>query len=274
MRSSLFDIGFCWVFAGTAPAEGLPRLRDYGYDGVELWPNALAEWGIPAWADALRAAELRCLQLCPYFDFMKGEASLARSRTMLAEFLDAAEILSCDRLRVFTGPPWGEGVVGAREATERQWADAIAGLREFCDIAAPRGVELCLECHEGSLMEDSPATKRLLAGVDRLNLTTNLQLPLRDESGETSLAALASTTSHVHIHNWTQGPGLGEMTYLEEGVFDWMPVVRELLAKGPGKLVLSVEHANHGGHHEPWETARRDAPFLRRMREFLERERA
>ena len=263
------SLGFCWVFPETEPEEGLRRLQEAGFDGIELWPDRLRQWGVARWAAALQATGMRCLQLCPYFDFMKGEPSLEKSRADLAEFLEAAAALDCARLRVFTGPPWGEGVVGAREATERQWGDAIAGLREFCDRAAARNVELCLECHEGSLMEDAPATRRLLDGVARPNLTTNLQLPLLHEPWTASLAALAATTTHIHIHNWTQGLGEGEMTYLSEGVFDWRPVVRTILKEGHGTLTLSVEHANHGGHHEPWETARRDGPWLNALRDEL-----
>ncbi len=117
-------------------------------------------------------------------------------------------------------------------------------------------------------MEDSTATLRLLHGVDRSNLTTNLQFPLRDELWPISVAALASTTTHVHIHNWTEGLGQGDLTFLEEGAFDWMPVIAALLASEPGPLALSVEHADHGGRHAPWETARRDGAYLQRLREM------
>lgn len=262
-----FAAGFCWVFGEEAPETGLKRLRECGFEGIELWPDALDRWGAARWRAALAAEGLACFQLCPYFNFMKGEASMEASRRIFDRFLAAAKELDCRRLRAFTGPPWGEGVVGAREATARQWDDSIAGLREFCDGAAPDGVEICLECHEGSLMEDAPAALRLLRGVDRPNLTTNLQLPLLNEPWTESLALLAETTSHVHIHNWTEGLGEGTMTFLEAGAFDWEPVVRTLLEKGRDGLVLSVEHANHGGHDDPWETAHRDGPYLRRLRE-------
>lgn len=272
IRPKAFDIGFCWRFPKTEPEEGLRRLGELGFDGIELWPDGLQEWGVECWAAAFRATGGRCIQLCPYFDFMKGGEGIEKSRALLTEFLEAARVIGCTRLRVFTGPPWGEGVVGAREATERQWRDAIDTLRDFCDRAAPQGIELCLECHEGSLMEDASSALRLIEGIARLNLTTNLQLPLRDEAWIVSLAALARTTTHVHIHNWTLGPGKGELTFLDEGAFDWEPVVRTLLAEGPahvGALALSVEHSDHGGRHDPWETARRDGIYLNRLRAKL-----
>ena len=60
---------------------------------------------------------MRCLQLCPYFNFVSGPEELARTRRIFADCLAAAAALDCQRLRVFTGPPWGAGVVGAKDAT-------------------------------------------------------------------------------------------------------------------------------------------------------------
>jgi len=263
---SKIQLGFCWCFPEATPEDGLPRLREYGFEGIELWPDALSKYGAEGWAKALRTVGLRCFQLCPYFNFMEGEPKLRETRRIFDEFLAAARVLDCTRLRAFTGPPWGNGVVGAREATEGQWRDAIHGLQEFCDLAAPERVEICLECHEGSLMEDSPSALRLIEAVGRPNLTTNLQLPLREEDWRASLEKLGRYTSHIHIHNWTGGMGVGELTYLSEGAFDWLPVVRYLVLDLGRSVCLSIEHASHGGRHDPWETARRDGPFLRELR--------
>lgn len=250
------------------PDEGLPQLAACGFDGVELWPDPLHEWGATHWAAALQRHHLSCLQLCPYFNFMGGQESLQRSRTILQEFLSAAHLLDCHKLRVFTGPPWGDWVVGAHDATPRQWTDAIAGLQEFCDQAAPQGVELCLECHGGSLMEDGPSALRLIDGVDRPNLTVNLQLPLYEESWQDSLRALDAYTTHIHIHNWTGPIGEGHLTFLEDGTFDWGPVVRHLVRLGR-PLCLAVEHPDHNGRDDAWETARRDGAYLNRLRAAL-----
>jgi sugar phosphate isomerase/epimerase len=263
------ELGFCWSFPGLEPTDGLKRLRECGFDGIELWPDSLEERGAAFWNTALKAAGLRVLQLCPYFNFMGGEPTIARSREILIKFLADARILECSRLRVFTGPPWGDGVVGAHQATARQWADAIFSLREFCDIAGQQNVELCLECHEGSLMEDSPSALRLLHEVNRPNLTTNLQLPLVKEDWKISVESLARTTTHIHIHNWTMGLGEGDLTFLGEGAFNWKPVVCALSGTRSDSLALSVEHVDHGQRHDPWETARRDGIYLNQLRSSL-----
>lgn len=268
MNTPGIDLSCCWGFPDDTPESGLPRLREYGFEGIELWPDPLTKFGAERWAAALAGNGLRCFQLCPYFNFVHGPAKIAESWRQLETFRQAARVLNCSRLRVFTGPPWGEGVIGPREATEAQWADAIRCLREFCE-AAP-DIEFCLECHAGSLMEVSPSALRLLTGVARPNLTTNLQLPLHHEDWQVSLNALTPYTTHIHIHNWTRALGEGELTFLADGVFDWRPVVRHLSRHGRS-VCLSVEHVDHGGRHDPWETALRDGPFLQTLKQDVAR---
>jgi sugar phosphate isomerase/epimerase len=264
-----FEIGFCLPLSMGDPSHALPRMRELGFDGIELWPDTLNRFGVDAWGDALAANGLRCVQLCPYFNFVHGPELIEKSRRTLDEYLDAAAKLNCRRLRVFTGPPWGAGVVGAHQANESQWSAAIESLRVFCDVAAKRGVELCLECHDGSLMEDSPSALRLLQSVDRKNLTTNLQLPLVNEAWPISVDALARYTTHIHIHNWVGEMGTSEITFLDQGTFDWETVLKRVIPQSPGAFCVSVEHVDHGGRDDPWTVAERDGRYLNKLRKKL-----
>ncbi|MDR0534545.1 MAG: sugar phosphate isomerase/epimerase [Verrucomicrobiales bacterium] len=260
------DLAFCWVFKETEPKQGLQKLKSCGFEGIELWPDAIKQYGIATWKQALTETGMRCFQLCPYFNFMGGETTIGASRVMLDEYLTYARELDCKRLRVFTGPPWGEGVVSGRDATKRQWKDSIESLTEFCDKAANDEVELCLECHEGSLMEDGPLALRLIHGVNRKNLTANLQVPLLNETWEESVRLLGPYTTHIHIHNWPgEIGGSNPITYLEAGRFDWRPVLDKLCNEQGQHLCLSVEHGDHYGVDDPWETARRDGAFLQQL---------
>lgn len=259
------DLCICWQFDGTTPIEGLNRLAALGYEGIELWPDALHAFPLADWRNALAATGLKLLQLCPYFNFMEGQPKIDASYAQLIEYLDVARVTGCKRIRVFTGPPWGEGVVGAKQATQTQWEDATRSLRAFCDVAAIDGVELCLECHEGSLMEDSSNTLRLIHAVDRSNLTVNLQIPFKGESWEYSVAQLGAYTSHLHIHNWTDGFGAGDLTFLSTGKFDWSPVLQTLTGRHCRHVTVSLEHITHMGRHDPWETAEVDIVKLREL---------
>jgi sugar phosphate isomerase/epimerase len=268
MPSHAIVLGFCWCFpADVTPAAGLALLRDAGYEAIELWPDALHRFGPAAWRRALDDAGMTCAQLCPYLDVVHGPVTTEMSRAVLRDALAAAAILSCSKIRTFTGPPWGPWMVGARDATPTQWTEAAAGMRALADLAAAAGVELCLECHEGSLMEDAPSTLRLLAAVDRSNLTVNLQLPLRDEPWQTSVAALGGRCTHVHIHNWRDGFGRGDWVRLSDGAGDWTAPLRAIRgANGNAPLCVSLEHANHDGR-DPAQTARQDGPWLHALRD-------
>jgi sugar phosphate isomerase/epimerase len=263
------DLACCWEYGETEPTEGLKRLKSLGFEGIELWPRFLEPDGAPqAWRQALSDTGVRCAQLCPYFDFVSGPEKIEESRRQLEQFLEYSRLLSCSRLRVFTGPVPLDRAVGASRATEAQWSAAIQSLQQFCDRALDEGVELCLECHEGMLMEDSEGALRLLTGVNRPNLTTNLQIPLLNEDWKTSVRNLGATTTHLHVHNWYGEPGdFGQsLTSLSEGSFDWQPVLTELVNKMGRRVCVSIEHLTHGGRDDPWRTAVRDGPFLTKLR--------
>jgi sugar phosphate isomerase/epimerase len=269
---STFEIGFCWGFDDVAPLEGLQRLKLLGFDGIELWPDVLDRHGVNVWADALAATGMRCLQLCPYFNFVNGPEAVAKSREDLLQFIDIGEHLQCKKLRVFTGPVHGAGVVGAAAATEDQWAAVSAGLQEFCDISASNQFELCLECHPGMLTETSQSAQRLLRDVNRPNLTVNIQIPLADEPWDYSFHNLGPFATHLHIHNWHSpvmdfGDGL---TYLAEGWFDWESPLRYLVETLNRRLCVSIEHPKHGGKHDPWLTAEKDGKYLVGLRRRLD----
>ncbi|MHA7984286.1 sugar phosphate isomerase/epimerase family protein [Rathayibacter sp. CAU 1779] len=259
------DLGFCLVRA-VEPSFAARKVREAGLDGVELWPAALGEGGVPAWRDALEAEGLRCLQVCPYFDFMGGPQSITRSAWELEEHVVAARALGCRRLRAFTGPAWGSDTVDSASATAGQWRDTIAGLRLLCDLAGDE-IELCLECHENSLIEDSDSVLRILDGVSRPSLTVNLQLPLRDEDWRVSLDRLSPFTSQAHVHNYTGEFGRSDLTWLDAGTFDWEPVVETVVVGNGRDMCLSIEHADHGRGDDVWETAHRDGAFLRELRD-------
>jgi 3-dehydroshikimate dehydratase len=262
----MITIACCWVFGPeTTPEDGLARLHASGFAAVELWPEALARFGAARWGRALRAAGMTCAQICPYFDVVRGNHVRTASLAQLAGAIAACESTGCRRLRVFTGPPWGDEVVGPAQATSAQWDEAGQALRHLCGLAALHGIEMCLECHGGSLMESSPSTRRLLDLVDCPNLTVNLQFPLEGETWSTSVAQLGRHTTHLHMHDWEGSIGDGPLTFLGAGCFPWEEALRTLIPL-TGDLTCSIEHLDHGGRHDPWETVERDGPWLNALR--------
>jgi len=117
-------------------------------------------------------------------------------------------------------------------------------------------------------MESSVSTKKLLGLVDRANLTVSLQFPLEGEPWPTSVAQLGSRTTHLHMHDWEGVIGHSPLTFLGSGTFPWEEALRALIPLA-GNLTCSVEHLDHGNRHDPWETVRRDGPWLQGLRTRL-----
>lgn len=262
----MFKIGLCYVMdwdTREMPAQ-FARLKRMGYDGVELWPVNLEPLDLGWLADVFAEAGLACAQICPYFDFVHGQEKWDETMRIAEKYLGWSLRLGRPLVRVFTGPG-----IGAANATPDQWNAAIAGLRRICDMAAPDGIRLAMECHGGSLMEDSPSTLRLIEGVGRSNLGVNLQLPLKDghEPIDTSIEQLGRYTWHMHAHNYTNLLG-GDLRTLGDGVLDYHDIVKRLAAQGFDGYV-SIEHAHHEGKRDPWEVAEIEGAYLTALRERL-----
>lgn len=271
----MFKTGFCYVFGPDDLETALPRLAALGYDGVEFWDDLLTEVdrrrGIDYLADLLRHSGLSCAQICPYFDFVDGPESWEKSIQVGERYLRWAITLGRPLIRIFTGKLWGKSVVGSANATAEQWDAAIRGIQHLCDLAAPHGVRLALECHRGSLMDQSDSTLRLLEGVNRLNLGVNLQVPLEGEASWYSLERLGRYTVHVHAHNWVVRSGRIELTFLADGELNYPRFLRRLMGFGFDGYV-SIEHPDHGGRHDPWETAEVEGRYLAALKRELARQ--
>lgn len=255
---------FCYIFKVEDFDEAIAKLASIGYDGVELWPQVLESIPVDYIKQVLDANRIACAQICPYFNFVEDKESWNKSIDIASQYIDYAIKLGNPLIRVFTGRVWGGPTVGAHIATEQQWSAAIEGIKKICDMAAPYGLRLALECHRGTLMEDSASALRLLREVDRVNLGLNLQLPLLNEEVDYSVEQVGRYTIHVHANNWLDEESLGEdknLTFVKHGVINYEKIIKRLIELGFDGYV-SIEHANHAGADDPWVTARIDGLYL------------
>jgi sugar phosphate isomerase/epimerase len=265
----MFKLAFCYVFESDQLDRRLAEIKAAGYQGVEFWQRLIEELGIEPINQACRAQGVEVAQLCPYFNWVDGPEAIAATRELVKTYVAHARLTGCRHIRAFTGKPWGGPTVGPDQASPEQWRAAIDGLREACDWAAPYDLRIVLECHAGSLMEDTPSTLRLLEGVDRDNLRLNLQLPLgngREDVDET-ISALGAYCVHMHIHNYTALPD-GKMTDLETGCLDYHSVLGRLIEMGFDGWV-SVEHAGSYPGQTAEEAMRKQGAYLVRLRREL-----
>jgi sugar phosphate isomerase/epimerase len=260
----MFKIAFCYVFENQEMDDRLGQVKEVGYDGVEFWQRYVEEVGIDEIARLSRKHGLEVAQLCPYFNWAEGPEAIEATRELARAYIDHARKAGCRHVRAFTG-----GGVGPDTATPEQWQAVIAGLREGCDWAAPHGIRIVLECHGGSLMEDSPSTLRLLDGVARESLRVNLQLPLGNgrEPVDDTLSALGRYCVHMHIHNYTAIPG-GKMTDLETGCLDYAAILGRLIEMGFDGWV-SLEHPGSYPDQTVEQAMRKQGEYLLGLRRRL-----
>jgi len=266
-----FKLGFCWCWPPEDLDKRIPALKQLGYDGVEFWDGSLILMDIDRLADLMQSTGLNVSQLNPYFNFVDGQEMWDDTMRMAEKYIAWAVKLGAPLLRVFTGKPWGDKMVGAYKATPAQWDASILGLQRICDMAAPHNVGLALECHMGSLMEDSLTTLRLLKGVSRPNLGVNIQLPLgHGEDIYDSIENLGQYAVHMHTHNWDNWPAekATKLVCIAEGKLDYHPVMRALRKKGFSGYV-AVEHPDHCCGDDPWRTAEVDARYLTALRQDI-----
>jgi len=266
----MFRLGFCYSWDTSDPEPHFARLRALGYDGVELDDATFKAFSARKWATALTNSGLECAQLCPGFDFVHGQVAWDASLQKAEEYVNCAQELGKPLIRVLTCSPESSAAVGPREATPAQWEAAITGIQRICDMGAGADICFALECHNGTLMEDSASALRLLHGVDRPNLGVNLHLPLGRgaEPVEESLRRLGAHTVHVHAHNYTSLVD-GERVPLGDGALDYEAILSALVADGFNGYV-SIEKPNHGGTWDAWVVASHEAVYLLALAEKLE----
>lgn len=105
---------------------------------------------------------------------------------------------------------WGENASqgGSRTATEADFQLNAAGLREVGAIAADGGIDIAIEVHQHSIVDNSWSALRLLELVDHPNVGINPDLgniywtyDIPEESTEAAIVALAPKAKYWHCKN-------------------------------------------------------------------------
>lgn len=254
---------FCTnVFKPEEMEARLADLSQLGYDGVEFWQQYLDRADRKKVKEMLDDNNISASQLCPYFDFTDTEERRFESIELGRKYVELAGYLNCPSIRVFTGK------LSSKDASQELWRHAALSLRKLCDIDPE--INFVLETSPGNLMDTSESTLRLLSMTDRKNLCVNLQVPLTDgEDIFISARKLGRHTRHLHACNWKlkeggSWGGVGELTFLSEGDYDFKEFVSVLKSEGFDGYI-SIERPAHGGKHSPMETAGREIEYLKKI---------
>jgi sugar phosphate isomerase/epimerase len=198
-------------FRDRTPEEILQAMQRVGLTHVEWGSDVHAPY-----TDTARLAELAALQkkygiTCSsygtYFRF--GKTPLDE----LENYIAAAKILGTDILRLWCGSK------NAAEMTDAEKRALVAECRAAAQIAARRGVTLCMECHMKSFTERVEDAAWLMSEVNSPHFRMYWQ-PFQWQTGEENAQnarVIAPFATHIHVFNWKGADKLP----LAEAVGEW-----------------------------------------------------
>ena len=250
----------------------IPRLAEIGYAGIEIWANHLGEGesNIESVLACLEENEMAVPMLSPYFNVTGNEADWEATLIEAKTSFKHAIALKTSLVRTFTG------FLGSDEVDTANRRLASDRLTFLCDLAAECNLELALETHPRTLVDNVDSIHKLLNDVARDNLVLNLDIYHmweKHQNPEWIWGQLKPYVRHVHAKNALIPPSNGEeyplfhdkrglqeiggVVYLGDGNMDYKPFLAALARDGY-KGWISVEW--FGG--DPYNAAAHELDWL------------
>ena len=207
----------------------LSKVRSLGYDALELDLAAVggldAERGaVEELGDELREAGLPCAAIRGRYGALHDPRTASENRRHLEKGVEVAGWIGAgvldttmttpsdpDQPGAFGGGPVCQG--SSRLASDSDYVTSASGLAEMADLAADTGVELSIEPHCNSIIDNSWSTLRMLELIDRPNVGTNPDIKNiywaynePEETCEEAILALAPHANYWHCKNVTRIP--------------------------------------------------------------------
>jgi D-psicose/D-tagatose/L-ribulose 3-epimerase len=211
----------------------LSRIREWGFDGVELFlspEEPVSISAVRASLDRLQLERTTC-------SVLPGDANLIRSdpatRAHGVEFLRKCVDRTADLgARLVCGPLYaGLGVMTGRRRNPEEWKWAVEGLQVVADHAQNRDVTLCLEPlnrFETYFLNTLEDAAQLVHDVGAANVKIHFDTfhsNIEERRPAEALRSVAKDLGHVHISENDRGiPGTGHN--------DWKGILKALKEVG------------------------------------------
>ncbi len=183
-------------FRKTPPEEILKAMKEAGLSCIE--------WGSDVHApcdDRKRLEELVRLQkeydinCCSYGTYFRIGTSPLKE---LDKYITAAKLLETDIVRLWCGNKNSEDYAdGEKEAL-------FAACQAAEKIAKPRGVKICIECHNGTFTNTKESSLELMKTVNSDHFCMYWQ-PNQFRTAKENIeyaTLLSKYTEHIHVFNW------------------------------------------------------------------------
>ena len=196
----------------------LSRIKDWGFDGVELFLSPDEPADLPTarrMLDDLKLGRTTCSVLPRDANPVSPQAEVrARGTDFLKRCVDRTAELGAN---LICGPLYaGLGVMTGKRRTEEEWKRAVDHLQAAADHAQQLGVMLCIEPlnrFETYFLNTQKDAARLVQAVGATNVKVHFDTfhaNIEERHPVESLRAIAKELGHVHISENDRGiPGTG-----------------------------------------------------------------
>ena len=205
------------------------RIREWGFDGAELFLSPQEPADLPAVRKILEDNQLECTTcsvIPPECHLVSTEPGVrAKGIAFLKTCVDRTAELGA---RLLCGPMFaGLGVMTGRRRTPEEWTWAVEGLQAVARHAQKRGVTICLEPlnrFETYFLNTLEDAARLIHDIGAPNVKIHFDTfhaNIEERHPAQALHSVANELGHVHISENDRGiPGSGHV--------DWRGVLRAL----------------------------------------------
>lgn len=220
---SLQETSFSAISQGQDLKESLGRLRELGYQGVELAVRDPETVDVALVKEVVQSYDLEVPAIGTGQAYLEEGLSLSspdpavrqRTRERLRKHVQFASIF---RAGVIIGLIRGNIVGGLDSSKAKEWV--VEGIRECCQTAKGEGIQVYLEPlnrYEINLINTLQGGAELIAEVGEGNLrllADTFHMNIEEPSIVQSLESLADLIGHVHVadsNRWA--PGCGHLDF-------------------------------------------------------------
>ena len=198
----------------------LKKAKEIGFDGIELGPSVLDQPDVATLRAELEDAGMPCVAIRGGGGFIAPRNALGAGKQWEQIIQFAAQIGAGVVNSTIGGSPApdprgigtyrGERISqgSSQTAREEDYERTARGLSEAAKVAADHGLEISIEIHQNTIVDNSWTALHLLGLIDQPNVGINPDLgniywtyDIPEESCEDAIAALAPHCNYWHCKN-------------------------------------------------------------------------
>ena len=235
----------------------LKKAKEIGFDGIELGASVLDQPNVESLRAELEDAGLPCVAIRGGGGFTNPRTAAGMTKRW-AEIIHFAAQIGAGVVNSTVGgvpapDPRGIGTYrgerisqsSSRTAREEDYERTARGISEAAKVAADHGLQISIEIHQQSVVDNSWSARHLIELVDAPNVGINPDLgniywtyDIPEESCEDAIAALAPHCNYWHCKNLYRVhiPDLEKSILLQapipDGDIDYRFAISAMLAAG------------------------------------------